>query len=102
MSLEICYVITCQTVHSAVRAVFSSGPTKKRPGWSPTFLDDACISRSHRSEPAKQKINDAMALARDILGLPEYRIGIVPGSDTGAVEMTMWSMLGARGVEVLA
>ena len=43
---------------------FSSGPTKKRPGWSPTFLDDACISRSHRSEPAKQKINDAMALAR--------------------------------------
>ena len=82
---------------------FSSGPTKKRPGWSPTFLDDACISRSHRSEPAKQKINDAMALAREILGLPDaYRIGIVPGSDTGAVEMTMWSMLGARGVEVLA
>ena len=52
---------------------------------------------------AKQKINDAMALARDILGLPDaYRIGIVPGSDTGAVEMAMWSMLGARGVEVLA
>ena len=76
---------------------------RKRPGWSSTFLDDACISRSHRSEPAKQKINDAMALARDILGLPDaYRIGIVPGSDTGAVEMTMWSMLGARGVEVLA
>ena len=82
---------------------FSSGPTKKRPGWSPTFLNDACTSRSHRSKPAKQKINNAMTLARDILGLPDtYRIGIVPGSDTGAVEMTMWSMLGARGVEVLA
>ena len=82
---------------------FSSGPTKKRPGWSSTLLDDACTSRSHRSKPAKQKINDAMILARDILGLPDtYRIGIVPGSDTGAVEMTMWSMLGARGVEVLA
>ena len=82
---------------------FSSGPTKKRPGWSPTFLNDACTSRSHRSKPAKQKINNAMTLARDILGLPDtYRIGIVPGSDTGAIEMTMWSMLGARGVEVLA
>ena len=82
---------------------FSSGPTKKRPGWSSNLLDDACTSRSHRSKPAKQKINDAMTLARDILGLPDtYRIGIVPGSDTGAVEMTMWSVLGARGVEVLA
>jgi phosphoserine aminotransferase len=82
---------------------FSSGPTKKRPGWSPAYLDDACTSRSHRSKPAKQKINYAMTLARDVLGLPDaYRIGIVPGSDTGAVEMAMWSMLGARGVEVLA
>ena len=82
---------------------FSCGPTKKRPGWTPTSLDDACTSRSHRSKSAKQKINNAMTLARDILGLPDtYRIGIVPGSDTGAVEMTMWSMLGARGVEVLA
>ena len=82
---------------------FSSGPTKKRPGWSSTLLDDACTSRSHRSKPAKQKINHAMTLARDILGLPDsYRIGIVPGSDTGAVEMAMWSMLGARGAEILA
>ena len=90
----------------AIRPVFpyfSSGPTKKRPGWSPTSLDDACTSRSHRSEPAKQKINQTTTLARDILGLPsDYRIGIVPGSDTGAVEMAMWSLLGARGVEVLA
>ena len=82
---------------------FSSGPTKKRPGWSSTLLDDACTSRSHRSKPAKQKINHAMTLARDILGLPDsYRIGVVPGSDTGAVEMAMWSMLGARGAEILA
>ena len=86
-----------------VAPYFSSGPTKKRPGWSPTFLVDACTSRSHRSKPAKQKINNAMTLARDILRLPDtYRIGIVPGSDTGAVEMTMWSMLGARRLEVLA
>ena len=82
---------------------FSSGPTKKRPGWSSAFLDYACINRSHRSKPAKNKINHVMSLAREILGLPDtYRIGIVPGSDTGAVEMSMWSMLGARRVEVLA
>ena len=82
---------------------FSSGPTKKRPGWSSASLDDACTSRSHRSEMAKQKITQTTTLARDILGLPgDYRIGIVPGSDTGAVEIAMWSLLGARGVEVLA
>ena len=90
----------------AIRPVtpyFSSGPTKKRPGWSLTSLNDACTSRSHRSNTARNKINQAMTLARDILGLPnDYRIGIVPGSDTGAVEMAMWSLLGARRVEVLA
>ncbi len=86
-----------------VMPYFSSGPTKKRPGWSFTALDHACISRSHRSKLAKQKINHAMLQARSILDVPDtYRIGIVPGSDTGAVEMAMWSMLGARGVEVLA
>lgn len=90
----------------AIRPVmpyFSSGPTKKRPGWSPASLNDACTSRSHRSKPAISKIKEAMKLAREVLGLPDdYRIGIVPGSDTGAVEMAMWSLLGARGVEALA
>ena len=86
-----------------VMPYFSSGPTKKRPGWSPAALEDACTGRSHRSPPAKNKIQTAMSSAREILGLPDdYRIGIVPGSDTGAVEMAMWSMLGARGVELLA
>ncbi|MEL0062521.1 MAG: phosphoserine transaminase [Candidatus Puniceispirillum sp.] len=86
-----------------VTPYFSSGPTTKRPGWSPASLSNACTGRSHRSKPAKDRINDAMALVRDVLGLPDdYLIGIVPGSDTGAVEMAMWSLLGARGVEVLA
>ena len=82
---------------------FSSGPTKKRPGWSPAVLKDAVLGRSHRSKPAKAKITQTMDLARQILGLPDdYLIGIVPGSDTGAVEIALWSLLGARGVDVLA
>ena len=82
---------------------FSSGPTTKRPGWSPAVLKDAVVGRSHRSKLAKAKITQTMGLARQILGLPDdYLIGIVPGSDTGAVEIALWSMLGARGVDVLA
>ena len=82
---------------------FSSGPTTKRPGWSPAVFECAVLGRSHRSKPAKAKITQAMDLARQILGLPdEYLIGIVPGSDTGAVEIALWSLLGARGVDVLA
>ena len=82
---------------------FSSGPTTKRPGWSPAVLEGAVLGRSHRSKPAKAKITQTMDLARQILGLPdEYLIGIVPGSDTGAVEIALWSLLGARGVDVLA
>ena len=82
---------------------FSSGPTTKRPGWSPAVLEDAILGRSHRSKPAKAKITRTMDLARQILGLPgNYFIGIVPGSDTGAVEIALWSLLGARGVDVLA
>ncbi|MEK9849648.1 MAG: phosphoserine transaminase, partial [Candidatus Puniceispirillum sp.] len=82
---------------------FSSGPTTKRPGWSPASLSNAITGRSHRSKTAKDRINESMRLARTLLGLPDdYLIGIVPGSDTGAVEMAMWSLLGPRGVEVLA
>ena len=82
---------------------FSSGPTTKRPGWSPAILKDAVLGRSHRSKPAKLKITQTMDLARRILGVPDdYLIGITPGSDTGAVEIALWSLLGARGVDVLA
>ena len=82
---------------------FSSGPTTKRPGWSPNILSDAVLGRSHRSKAAKSKITETMQLAREILQMPDdYLIGIVPGSDTGAVEIALWSMLGARGVDVLA
>ena len=82
---------------------FSSGPCPKRPGWSPAVLDGALVGRSHRSKPGKARLKQAIDLTRGILEVPvDYRIGIVPGSDTGAVEMALWSMLGARGVDVLA
>ncbi len=83
---------------------FSSGPCAKRPGWTPeAALSDALVGRSHRAKPAKARIQKAIQLTRDLLDLPEeYLCGIVPASDTGAVEMALWSMLGARGVDVLA
>ena len=82
---------------------FSSGPCAKRPGWSPAALSDALVGRSHRSGPGKKKLAELIERTRSILGVPaDYRIGIVPASDTGAVEMAMWSMLGARGVDMLA
>ena len=81
---------------------FSSGPCAKRPGWTVDALSDALTGRSHRSGPGKVKLAEAIDRTRAILGVPDdYRIGIVPASDTGAVEMAMWSMLGARGVELL-
>jgi phosphoserine aminotransferase len=84
-------------------AHFSSGPCAKRPGWSPVVLADAALGRSHRAKVGKSKLKLAIDLTREVLGVPsEYRIGITPGSDTGAVEMALWSLLGARGVDVLA
>lgn len=82
---------------------FSSGPCAKIPGFSLDMLADAPLGRSHRAAVGKAKLKEAIDLTREILGVPaDYRIGIVPGSDTGAVEMAMWTMLGARPVEMLA
>src|ERR1700726_4789389 len=82
---------------------FSSGPCAKRPGWTPQNLKDAALGRSHRAKVGKAKLKLAIDLTREILGVPQdYRIGITPGSDTGAVEMALWSLLGERPVEVLA
>jgi phosphoserine aminotransferase len=82
---------------------FSSGPCAKRPGWSLSALTDALLGRSHRSKIGKAKLKRAIDLTRELLEVPaDYRIGIVPGSDTGAIEMAMWSLLGARAVTMLA
>src|SRR5450755_2637864 len=82
---------------------FSSGPCAKRPGWSLQALTDAVLARSHRSKIGKAKLKRAIDLTREILQVPaDYRIGIVPASDTGAVEMALWSLLGPRPVSVLA
>ena len=82
---------------------FSSGPCAKRPGWTPDALKDAPLGRSHRAKVGKAKLKLAIDLTREVLQVPAgYRIGIVPASDTGAVEMAMWSMLGARPVDMLA
>ena len=82
---------------------FSSGPCTKRPGWSPEALNDALLGRSHRSKEGKAKLAEAIKLTREVLKVPDsHRIGIVPASDTGAVEMALWSLLGERGVDMLA
>ncbi|MDP6342205.1 MAG: phosphoserine aminotransferase, partial [Alphaproteobacteria bacterium] len=82
---------------------FSSGPCTKRPGWSPEVLRHATVGRSHRAAEGKAKLQAAIDGTREILGVPEgHRIAIVPASDTGAVEMALWTLLGARGVDVLA
>ena len=82
---------------------FSSGPCSKRPGWTIDALAGALTGRSHRAKPAKARIQQAIDLTRELLEVPaDYRIGIVPASDTGAVEMFLWSALGARGVDMLA
>lgn len=82
---------------------FSSGPCAKRPGWTVNALSGAAIGRSHRAKIGKEKLADVIERSRKLLGIPDdYRIGIVPASDTGAFEMAMWSLLGARGVDVFA
>jgi len=82
---------------------FSSGPCAKRPGWAPQNLKDAALGRSHRAKVGKTKLKLAIDLTREVLEVPaDYKIGIVPASDTGAVEMALWSLLGARPVTMIA
>ena len=82
---------------------FSSGPCAKRPGWTVDALKGAPVGRSHRAKIGKSRLEEVIDRTRAVLGIPaDYRIGIVPASDTGAVEMAMWSLLGARGVDALA
>ncbi|MEQ1619242.1 MAG: phosphoserine transaminase [Terricaulis sp.] len=84
-------------------ARFSSGPTRKRPGWSLAALEGAALGRSHRSKVGKAKLKEAIDRTRAVLGIPDtHQIAIVPASDTGAMELAMWSMLGARPVDVFA
>src|SRR5512147_497701 len=85
------------------RPQFSSGPCVKRPGWSAAALAGACLGRSHRAKVGKAKLAEVLDRSRAILDIPkDYRIAIVPGSDTGAVEMALWSLLGERGIDMLA
>ena len=82
---------------------FSSGPCAKRPGWSLDALKDASLGRSHRAKIGKSKLGEVIERSKSVLGIPAgYVLGIVPASDTGAIEMALWSMLGERGVDVLA
>ncbi|MEE2933381.1 MAG: phosphoserine transaminase [Pseudomonadota bacterium] len=82
---------------------FSSGPCAKPPGWSLEALNDAVLGRSHRAAVGLEKLRNVIDTSKELLGIPdEYRLAIVPGSDTGAIEMAMWSLLGQRGVDVLA
>ncbi len=94
---------TAKPAMQPARPEFSSGPCAKRPGWTPENLSGAVLGRSHRSKLGKARLQEAITRTRAVLQVPDdFLIGIVPGSDTGAVEMAMWSMLGARKVQLLA
>src|SRR3954468_11775360 len=94
---------TAKPAMRPARPEFSSGPCAKRPGWSPQNLSNAVLGRSHRSKLGKARLKEAIDRTRELLEVPaDHLIGIVPASDTGAVEMAMWSMLGARPVQLLA
>lgn len=96
-------MVVAEPENRPVNPNFSSGPCAKRPGWLPEIYANAYVGRSHRARPVKARIQYAIDLTRELLHVPDsYRIGIVPASDTGAVEMAMWSLLGHTGVDVLA
>lgn len=85
------------------RPFFSSGPCAKRPGWSLSGLDQALLGRSHRAPEARARLKDVITRSKDLLGIPsDWRVGIVPASDTGAVEMILWALAGERGIDVLS
>lgn len=95
--------MTSKPAAKPARPYFSSGPCAKPPGWTPEKLNTESLGRSHRAKIGKSRLQYCIDLMREMLDLPEtHRIGIVPGSDTGAFEMAMWTMLGARGVTALA
>ena len=95
--------MTTRPTQRPARPHFSSGPCAKRPGWTTEGLEAALVGRSHRAAPAKARIQEVSDRSRAILGIPDdWRLGLVPASDTGAVEMILWSVLGARGVDMLA
>jgi len=95
--------MSAKPVTRPIRPQFSSGPCAKRPGWSLEALGNAALGRSHRAKVGKEKLAAVIERSKAVLGMPkDYRLGIVAGSDTGAVEMAMWSMLGARGIDMLA
>ena len=94
---------TAKPTRLPARPHFSSGPCAKRPGWSPEALAGAWLGRSHRAKGGAAKLAEVIDRSRTVLGMPaDYRLAIVPGSDTGAVEMALWSLLGPRGVDMLA
>ena len=96
-------MVTTKPTARPVNARFSSGPCAKPPTWKLSDLADAPLGRSHRAAVGKSKLSEAIELTREILGVPvDYRIGIVPGSDTGAFEMAMWSLLGERPAQMVA